>query len=125
MGRSESRSTQYSNAPALQYSNVIVAGQACLMRALDVTNVGAECATTFMLKRVDTASKLIRASASRIYEAFATPNAMKTWLPPEGMTGRVLAFAFRDNGGYRMRLTYKEAQHTPGKTSADAEAGRS
>ena len=74
-----------------------------------------------MSTRVDTASKLIRASASTIYRAFATPDAMERWLPPQGMTGSVLAFSFREGGAYRMRLTYDEAQHTPGKTSEDAD----
>ena len=74
-----------------------------------------------MSKRADAASKLIRAPASAIYEAFATADAMKTWLPPQGMTGAMLAFTFREGGTYRMRLTYNEPQHTPGKTSADAD----
>jgi uncharacterized protein YndB with AHSA1/START domain len=74
-----------------------------------------------MSKRVDTASRLIRASASRVYQAFATARAMESWLPPEGMTGTMLAFAFREGGAYRMRLTYNEPQHTPGKTSEDAD----
>jgi len=67
------------------------------------------------------ASKLIHASASAIYQAFSTPGAMGTWLPPEGMTGRMLAFAFREGGSYRMRLTYDQSRHTPGKTSGDAD----
>jgi len=74
-----------------------------------------------MSKRADTASRLIHASASTIYRAFATADAMKSWLPPQGMTGTMLAFAFRDGGAYRMRLTYNEPQHMPGKTSADAD----
>ena len=74
-----------------------------------------------MPKRVDSASKLIRASAARIYQAFATRTAMETWLPPQGMTGRMLNFAFREGGAYRMRLTYNEPQHAAGKTSADAD----
>jgi uncharacterized protein YndB with AHSA1/START domain len=74
-----------------------------------------------MSDRVDTASKLIHASASAIYRAFATPAAMEAWLPPEGMTGRMLAFAFREGGSYRMRLTYDSSQHTPGKTSEDSD----
>ncbi len=74
-----------------------------------------------MSKRVDTASKLIRASASTIYQAFATPDAMEKWLPPQGMTGRMLGFTFREGGAYRMRLTYKESHRTPGKTSEDAD----
>src|SRR5687768_5577711 len=74
-----------------------------------------------MYDRVDTASKLIHASAPAIYRAFSTPGAMEAWLPPEGMTGRMLAFAFREGGFYRLRLTYDEPQHAPGKTSEDAD----
>ena len=74
-----------------------------------------------MSKRIDTASRLIHASASTIYRAFATADAMKSWLPPQGMTGKMLAFAFREGGTYRMRLTYNEPRHMPGKTSADAD----
>ena len=33
----------------------------------------------------------------------------------------MLNFAFREGGGYRMRLTYKESQHTPGKTSENSD----
>ncbi len=74
-----------------------------------------------MSVRVDSASRLIRAPAARIYQAFATRDAMETWLPPRGMTGRMLSFAFREGGAYRMRLTYNEPQHVAGKTSADAD----
>ena len=74
-----------------------------------------------MAKRVDSGSKLIRASASTIYRAFSTPDAMETWLPPQGMTGSMLAFAFREGGMYRLRLTYREPRHVPGKTSQDAD----
>jgi len=33
----------------------------------------------------------------------------------------MLAFAFRESGSYRMRLTYNESRHTPGKTSEHAD----
>jgi len=33
-------------------------------------------------KRIDKASRLINAPPSKIYEAFATPDALETWLPP-------------------------------------------
>jgi uncharacterized protein YndB with AHSA1/START domain len=74
-----------------------------------------------MSGRVDSAAKLVRASPSAVYRAFATPDAMETWLPPQGMTGRMLEFAFREGGSYRMRLTYNESRHTPGKTSEHAD----
>jgi len=74
-----------------------------------------------MTGRVDTAARLIHGTASAIYQAFATPGAMEVWLPPEGMTGTMLAFDFREGGSYRMRLKYDESQHSPGKTSHDAD----
>ena len=74
-----------------------------------------------MSKRVDTATRLIHASTSTVYGAFTTARAMESWLPPEGMSGTMLAFTFREGGAYRMRLTYNEPQHTSGKTSEDAD----
>ncbi|HVS76527.1 MAG TPA: SRPBCC domain-containing protein [Steroidobacteraceae bacterium] len=46
---------------------------------------------------------------------------MEAWLPPVGMTGSMLVFEFREGGFYRMRLTYDEPRHTPGKTTDDAD----
>jgi uncharacterized protein YndB with AHSA1/START domain len=74
-----------------------------------------------MSRRVDTASRQINASAHDIYLAFASADGMRSWLPPRGMVGTMLAFEFRDGGGYRMRLTYENPQHTPGKTTEDAD----
>jgi len=74
-----------------------------------------------MTGRVDTAARLIRGTSSAIYQAFATPAAMEAWLPPEGMTGTMLAFDFREGGSYRMRLQYDDPQHSPGKTSQDSD----
>ena len=71
--------------------------------------------------RVDTASRLIAASSSEIYQAFATADALQTWLPPDGMTGKVLAFDFRRGGSYRMRLTYPGSRHGLGKSSRDSD----
>lgn len=74
-----------------------------------------------MSKRVDTATKLIHASASTIYHAFSTADATCAWLPPRGMTGTMLAFTFNEGGAYRMRLNYDEPQRAPGKTSEDSD----
>jgi uncharacterized protein YndB with AHSA1/START domain len=67
--------------------------------------------------RIDEASRVIRARAEKIYQAFESPEALESWLPPEGMTGRVLNFAFGEGEGYRMRLTYNEPSHPSGKTT--------
>ena len=74
-----------------------------------------------MTERVDTASRLIHASASDLYRALAEPGAMEQWLPPEGMTGEMLHFDFRAGGSYRMRLTYRDSQAGRGKTSDNAD----
>lgn len=68
-----------------------------------------------MSSRTDCASRLIPASAERLYQAFAQPGAMERWLPPEDMCGEMLHFDFRAGGAYRMRLTY--AQAGQGKTA--------
>jgi uncharacterized protein YndB with AHSA1/START domain len=68
--------------------------------------------------RTDRASRLIKAPPSRVYAAFVDPDALAAWLPPTGMTGKVLAFDPRPGGGYRMALDYDAPDHAaPGKTS--------
>lgn len=74
-----------------------------------------------MTSRTDTASRLIVASPESIYRAFAEPGAMERWLPPDGMTGTMLHFDFREGGSYGMRLAYAEPQQGRGKTSEDAD----
>jgi uncharacterized protein YndB with AHSA1/START domain len=70
------------------------------------------------VSRTDRASRLIKAPASQVYRAFIDPEALVRWLPPEGMTGEMLAFDARPGGGYRMALHYADADHAAtGKTS--------
>ena len=66
--------------------------------------------------RTDRASRLIRAPIAKVYAAFVDPEALVRWLPPEGMTGAMLAFDAVPGGSYRMALTYEDAD-TAGKTS--------
>lgn len=74
-----------------------------------------------MTSRIDSASRLIQATPQAIYRAFAEPGAMERWLPPDGMTGAMLHFDFREGGSYRMRLTYAQSGQGRGKTSEDAD----
>ncbi|NWN33410.1 ATPase, partial [Klebsiella michiganensis] len=53
------------------------------------------------VSRTDRASRLIKASAARVYQAFVDAEALVRWLPPEGMTGEMLAFDAKPGGGYR------------------------
>jgi uncharacterized protein YndB with AHSA1/START domain len=75
-----------------------------------------------MTTRVDTASRIIAASAQAIYDAFIDPECQARWLPPTGMTGRFDRFEAYPGGHYRMVLTYADggAAH-PGKSAADAD----
>jgi uncharacterized protein YndB with AHSA1/START domain len=77
--------------------------------------------------RVDTASVVVAAKADDVYRAFSDPRALVVWLPPGGMTGRVLDYDFREGGRYRIELTYAwdvpaEVGKTTGRT--DISAGR-
>lgn len=73
-------------------------------------------------KRIDSASKVIKASPGTIYKAFVDPSALVSWLPPKGMTGHIHEFDARIGGSYRMSLTYMETDHaTQGKTLEHAD----
>lgn len=69
-------------------------------------------------QRVDSASRVIKASPQTIFQAFVDPKALVSWLPPKGMKGHISDFDARDGGAYRMSLTYVETEHSiQGKTS--------
>ena len=68
--------------------------------------------------RTDKASRVICASSETIYRAIMDPNALAKWLPPTGMSAQIFSFDPRAGRGYRMALSYQQADHaTTGKTS--------
>jgi uncharacterized protein YndB with AHSA1/START domain len=72
--------------------------------------------------RTDSASRLINASRQTIYRAFTNPDAWVKWLPPRGMTARLLRFDLREGGSYRMALTYcGDDPSVRGKTAKDTD----
>lgn len=71
------------------------------------------------MPRTDTASRVIAASADRVFAALVDPEALTVWLPPGGMTGTFERFDARPGGSYRLVLTYDD----PGATSGKATAG--
>jgi uncharacterized protein YndB with AHSA1/START domain len=76
-------------------------------------------------QRIDSASRFIKASPRRIYEAHISPEALVSWLPPKGMKARLDFYAPREGGTYRMTLTYDQRDHaTSGKTSEHADVVR-
>lgn len=64
-------------------------------------------------------SRIIRASREVLYRAFLDPEALVSWLPPGGMTGKMHHFDARVGGTYVMSLYYPpdEGIHR-GKTAA-------
>jgi uncharacterized protein YndB with AHSA1/START domain len=76
-------------------------------------------------ERIDSASRVIKATPETIYRAFLDANALVRWLPPDGMTGRIDAFDPREGGEYRITLTYERPDHSAsGKTSDHADVTR-
>jgi uncharacterized protein YndB with AHSA1/START domain len=76
-------------------------------------------------QRIDSASRVIKASPGSIYQAHIDPHALVSWLPPKGMRARVDAYDPREGGTYRIVLTYDQAKHSaPGKTSAHSDVVR-
>lgn len=73
------------------------------------------------MTRTDRASRVIEASPERVFRALVDPEALATWLPPEGMSGRFERFDARPGGSYRLVLTYRDASDAPGKATADSD----
>ncbi|HET7047603.1 MAG TPA: SRPBCC family protein [Solirubrobacteraceae bacterium] len=73
------------------------------------------------MTRTDNASRVIAVPPDRVYAALVDPEALVTWLPPDGMTGRFERFDARPGGSYRLVLTYADASAARGKASADSD----
>lgn len=73
------------------------------------------------MPRTDRGTRLMAAAPERVWAALVDPQALVTWLPPGGMTGRFERFDARPGGSYRMVLTYTDASGAPGKASADSD----
>lgn len=59
-------------------------------------------------KRVDKASKVIKASPETIYNAHLDKDAIAAWRAPKGMTCYVHLFEPKEGGRYKMELVYPE-----------------
>jgi uncharacterized protein YndB with AHSA1/START domain len=65
-----------------------------------------------------TNSRIIHATAEKVFEAFSNAKALETWLAPSDMAGKVHNFNFRVGGGYTMSLFYPESEvNFKGKTA--------
>jgi uncharacterized protein YndB with AHSA1/START domain len=80
-----------------------------------------------MAGRTDRAKRLVRAAPEAVYRAFLDPEALMAWLPPQGMSGRVLRFEPWPGGRYRIELSLQgEGHRVAGKTTerTDVTGGR-
>jgi uncharacterized protein YndB with AHSA1/START domain len=73
------------------------------------------------MPRTDRASRVIAAPPERVWTALVDPEALRAWLPPSGMIGRLERFNGRPGGSYRMVLTYSDASSAPGKATVDCD----
>ena len=70
-------------------------------------------------------SRIIKAPRPQVYRALLDPEAVPTWLHPEGMSCQVHAFEPREGGRFHLSLTYLEpSQAGEGKTSDRTDAFR-
>src|SRR6187397_1162245 len=63
------------------------------------------------------ARRHVNAPRESVYRALLDPDAVATWMVPNGMTSHVHAFDAREGGAFRISLTY-DAPSGTGKTSA-------
>lgn len=67
-------------------------------------------------------SRLIKAPREVVYRAFLEPDAVASWLPPDGMKGQVHVLEPRVGGKFRVSLTYLNPEESlGGKTSEDTD----
>ncbi len=55
-------------------------------------------------------SKLIRATADKVFKALTDPGAIEIWQVPNDMTGKIHRYDFREGGGYEMSLYYPDTE---------------
>src|SRR5690625_5253048 len=72
-------------------------------------------------RRTDSASRAIKASPQIIYRAFLNPDSLVSWLPPEGMSGRIDLFDPREGGAYKITLMYGREGLKFAKSSANSD----
>jgi uncharacterized protein YndB with AHSA1/START domain len=77
--------------------------------------------------RTDTATRFVPAPPDAVYLAFVEAEALMAWLPPRGMSGRILLFEPWEGGRYRIELALEgEGRCLTGKTTGrtDVTSGR-
>ncbi|HEX6250906.1 MAG TPA: SRPBCC family protein [Gemmatimonadaceae bacterium] len=70
-----------------------------------------------MTDRSTRVTQHVRAARRQVYRALLDPEAVRTWMVPDGMTSEVHEFDAREGGRFRISLTYDEPTGT-GKSTA-------
>ncbi len=72
--------------------------------------------------RVDSGSRVIKATPHTIYQAFLDPQAAAAWRPPAGMKCEIFEFNPHQGGSFKMAFIYTGTAHpVRGKTSEHAD----
>jgi len=71
--------------------------------------------------RLDRAVKDVAAAPEEVYAAFVDPEALGTWLPPDGMRGELSDARLQEGGGFTMTLHYLDGSDGEGKTTSDTD----
>jgi uncharacterized protein YndB with AHSA1/START domain len=69
------------------------------------------------MPRTDAAHRTIPVPPHEVFAALVDADALATWLPPDGMSGRFEHFDPRPGGSYRLVLTYDDPRTAHGKSS--------
>lgn len=76
-------------------------------------------------RRTDRVSKEIAASPSTIYQAILNPDALVSWLPPEGMRGEIEIYEPWESGKFQISLTYLDPEYSQaGKTEGNKDVSQ-
>lgn len=75
--------------------------------------------------RVDRVSRVLPATAAKIYGVLLDQGALESWLPPAGMTGRYTRFEPWVGGSSVLELTYSEVPPGGGKTTESLDVSES
>lgn len=77
------------------------------------------------MSRIDRSERVVHGDLARVFEALIDPEALASWLPPTGMSGRFEHYDARVGGSYRMVLSYDaldaNAPTVGGKTTVDSD----
>ena len=65
-------------------------------------------------------TQYIEAPVEKVYQAFVSADAVRIWMVPDDMTSQVHVFDAREDGQFRISLTYN-AQDAAGKTSGNTD----